>query len=240
MGWFMKKLEGKFTSAVIVAAGRGTRMNMDINKQYMEISGKQVLARTLQVIEDCEYVNEIVLVVNPLDIMYCKQSIIDIYGFEKVKTIVAGGNERQNSVYNGLLEVSKDCEILIIHDGARPFLEEKNIIDSITAALEFGSACTAVPVKDTIKSVDSENFVLETPDRKKLWAIQTPQTFKYSIIMEAHARAIREGYIGTDDAVLVERLGIPTKLVMGSYFNIKITTKEDIVLAEAIVNSVDY
>ncbi|MCX7921090.1 MAG: 2-C-methyl-D-erythritol 4-phosphate cytidylyltransferase [Clostridia bacterium] len=231
----MEKDKELFISAVIVAAGRGTRMNMDINKQYIEVVGKPVLARTLQVFQDCDLIDEVVLVVNSHDIVYCKQSVVDAYGFTKVKALVAGGSERQYSVYNGLSEVSSGCDVVLIHDGARPFVKEKSLSDSINAAREYGASCVAVPVKDTIKTGDKEGFVGETLDRSILWAIQTPQTFRYDLVMEAHRKAMEDGFLGTDDAVLVERIGYRMKLVMGSYDNIKITTQEDLVIAEAIV-----
>jgi 2-C-methyl-D-erythritol 4-phosphate cytidylyltransferase len=233
----MKKVSDKRVCAIIVAAGKGSRMNMDINKQYIEICGKSVLARTIQVFEDCSWVDEIILVVNEFDIIYCKQYIIDVYGFSKVKFLVAGGETRQESVRNGLLQVNKECGIVLIHDGARPFASDESIIESIRIAAEFGAACVAVPVKDTIKSADNEGFVQMTLDRSTLWSIQTPQTFRYDIIMEAHNSASDAGFIGTDDAMLVERLGYKMKLVTGSYYNIKITTKEDLILARAIVLS---
>lgn len=236
MGAF-KTDKGLFASAVIVAAGRGTRMNMDINKQYIEIGGTPILARTLQVFQDCTLVSEIVLVINSQDIVYCKQNIIDVYGFDKVKALVSGGDDRQESVFNGLKEVSEECDIVLIHDGARPFVNEDILMTSIDTADELGAACVAVPVKDTIKSADEEGFIKETLDRSTIWSIQTPQTFKYKLALEAHKRADEDGFKGTDDAVLVERLGIKVKLVMGSYYNIKITTKEDLVIADAIAES---
>lgn len=229
-----------FTSAVIVAAGKGKRMYIDMNKQYVEIEGKPIIARTLQVFEECGMIDEIILVVNEQDIIYCKKNIIDVYGFDKVKTLACGGEERQNSVYNGLAQVSGGCEIVLIHDGARPFVSEKCIIDSINAAEKHGAACLAVPVKDTIKVSDEEGFVHETLDRSTLWSVQTPQTFKYEIIMQAHKKALDEGFRGTDDAVLVERMGIRSKLVMGSYDNIKITTQEDLLMAELIARKKEY
>lgn len=232
----MKKSPEPFISAVIVAAGKGTRMNMEINKQYIEVCGKPILARTLQIFEECRIINEVVLVVNESDILYCKQNIVDEFDFTKVKVLVAGGEQRQNSVYNGLLEVDKKCDIILIHDGARPLVNEESIVECIKAANEIGAACVAVPVKDTIKRADENNFVLETLDRSTLWSIQTPQAFKYDLILEAHRKALQDGFIGTDDAVLVERLGYRLKLVMGGYDNIKITTKEDIAIAEAIIN----
>jgi len=232
----VKKLPDLFVCAVVVAAGKGTRMNMGINKQYLEICGKPVLARTLQVFEECRIINEVVLVVNENEILYCKQNIIEEFGFEKVKILVAGGLERQASVYNGLIEIDKRCDIVLIHDGARPFVNEKSITDSIYAAYEFGASCAAVPVKDTVKRSDKDDFVVETLDRNALWLIQTPQTFRYGLIMNAHRKALEDGFIGTDDAALVERLGHKPKLVMGGYDNIKITTREDIPVAEAILN----
>ncbi len=223
-----------FVSAVIVAAGRGIRMGTEINKQYIEIYGKQVLARTIQAFEDYEGVDEIILSVNGQDIIYCKQDIVERYGFKKVKTLVAGGSSRQESVYNGLKEVSRSCGIVLVHDGARPFLDERCIRDSIETAREHGAACLAVPVKDTVKTGDDEGFIKKTLERHTLWSIQTPQTFGYELAMEAHTKAIQDGFEGTDDSVLAERLGVRVKLVMGSYNNIKITTREDIAMAEAI------
>lgn len=230
----MKKAVGKPVSSIIVAAGKGSRMNMDINKQYVEIGGKPILARTIQIFEDCDQVDEIILVVNNKDIVYCKQNIIDVFNFRKVTAIVAGGEIRQASVYNGLLQLNEGCGIVLIHDGARPFVSGESIIDSIAIAGKYGSACVAVPVKDTIKSANDDCFVQATLDRSRLWSVQTPQTFAYDIIMEAHRSAVEAGFKGTDDAVLVERLGHRLKLVAGSYYNIKITTSEDLVLAEAI------
>lgn len=232
----MKKLSDIFVSAVIVAAGKGTRMNMDVNKQYIDVCGKPVLARTLHVFEECKAIKEIVLVVNEKDILYCMQNIIDEYSFSKVKVIVAGGEERQNSVYNGLIEIDSECDVVLIHDGARPFVNEESINKVIQAAKEVGAACIAVPVKDTIKQADDDDFVDKTLDRSKLWSIQTPQAFIYGLIIEAHKKAIEDGFTGTDDTVLVERIGHKVKLVMGGYDNIKITTKEDIAIAEALID----
>ena len=235
----MKKSNDVFVSAVVVAAGKSSRMNMDTNKQYIEIGGVPVLARTLLAFQNCDKVREIIVVVNGQDILFCKQEIIDNYDLDKVKKLVAGGEERQESVYNGLIEVSEKCDIVLIHDGARPFVREESIYESISAAFEYGASCVAVPSKDTIKSADDDGFVNRTLDRKKLWIIQTPQAFRYELIMDAHRKAMEDGFKGTDDAVLVERLGLPLKLVMGSYDNIKITTQEDLIIGEAIAESRD-
>lgn len=231
----MKKKNVCFASAVIVAAGKGTRMNMDINKQYIDLGGMPLLARTIKVFEENSAIDEIILVVNGEDILWCRKNIVGSYGFSKVRAIVAGGSERQASVYNGLCEVNSGCGVVLIHDGARPFIRDAAIISSIDAAREFGAAAVAVPVKDTIKEATSEGLVGRTLDRSLLWAVQTPQTFRYGLILDAHRRALEQGYTGTDDTVLVERLGYAAKLVMGSYDNIKITTVEDLAVAEAIL-----
>ncbi len=210
-------------------------MNANINKLYIDIDNVPILARTIKVFDDCSYIDEIILVINQDDIIYCKQNIVDYYNFKKVSKIVTGGKTRQESVFKGLNEVNYNCRIVLIHDGARPFISEGAIKESIDTANDIGASCVAVPVKDTIKRSDSENFVQETLNRRNLWSIQTPQTFKFNLIMDAHKRALEDGFVGTDDAVLVERLGFPLKLVMGSYDNIKITTREDLAIAETII-----
>jgi len=236
LGDQMKHKKDLYISAVIVAGGQGRRMNLDINKQYIEIIDKPILTWTLEVFEECDEVDEIVLVVNEVDIMLCKKNIIDKYQIEKVTAIVAGGKERQNSVYNGLISVNSKCDIVLVHDGARPFILEDSITAGIEAAIEFDASVTAVPVKDTIKISNKDGFVNDTLDRSVLWSAQTPQTFRLDIILEAYKKAFSEGFLGTDDSVLVERVGIVPKLVMGSYDNIKITTLEDLAIAEAIIS----
>lgn len=239
MGEKKRMYEGKnnndFVSVVVAAAGKGSRMGLQQNKQYVEISGKPILARTIKAFEDCGLVDEIVITAGDGEIDYCRDNIIKKYGFTRVKAIVPGGNTRQRSVYNGLKMISPGGGIVLIHDGARPFIGSKYIQACIEAAREYGAACVAVPVKDTIKRTCPEGFVKDTVERDQLWAIQTPQAFRYSIIMEAHKRAAADGFEGTDDAVLAERLGYRVKLVMGSYHNIKITTEEDLTIAEGIL-----
>lgn len=225
-----------FNSAVIVAGGRGRRMNMDVNKQFVPIGGKPVLAWTLEAFDNCDAIDEIVLVVNQDDMEYCRTKIIKPHGIKKMKAVVPGGLERQNSVYNGIRAVSERCDFVLIHDGARPFIRETSIKDSLDAAHHCGAACVAVPVKDTIKTSDDEGYIQGTLDRSKIWSIQTPQVFRYPIALEAHEKALQEGYLGTDDAVLAERAGYRVKLVMGSYDNIKITTREDLILGKAILD----
>ena len=231
----MKKSEKVIVSVVIAAAGKGTRMNSNINKQYIDICGLPVLARTISAFQKCRLIDEIILVVNENDIVYCKKNIIDTYGFTKVTQIIAGGNKRQQSVLNGLYSVQPSSGIVLIHDGARPFIQQDTIIESVISASNFGAVCVAVPVKDTVKRSGTEGFVEKTILRENLWSIQTPQAFRYSLIKEAHRQAVNDGFEGTDDCILVERLGLPVKIVMGSYDNIKITTQEDLVIGEAIL-----
>lgn len=223
-------------STVIVAAGNSTRMNIGKSKQYILINNIPVLTRSIQAFENISLVDEIIVVVNQSDIDYCKEKIIKPYNFLKVKSIVAGGNNRQQSVFNGIKTTHPSSDIIVIHDGARPFVTTKTIEQTIDSAKKNASAACAVKVKDTIKISDSESFVEKTIPREFLWSIQTPQAFKKDIIIKAHQKATSDQFIGTDDTVLVERLGIKTKIVEGEYFNIKITTKEDLTFADAILN----
>lgn len=228
-----------FVSVVVVAAGNGTRMKMDKKKQYLKVNGERVLSRTLKAFDKSDLIDEIILVVNGDEIFFCKSEIIREKNISKVHSIVAGGTDRQESVYNGLKEVNPQSSIVLIHDGARPFVDEATIENCIGGAMDFGAVCAAVPVKDTIKTSDGQGFIETTPDRDTLWAVQTPQAFKLPLILKAHEKALEDCFRGTDDAVLVERLGEKVKLVMGSYNNIKITTQEDLVFAEAIADELD-
>jgi len=228
-----------YVSAIIVAAGQGTRMNMDKKKQYIEINGERVLSRTIRAFQDSDLVDEIILVVNGDEILFCKNEIIEANSLNKVHSIVAGGYDRQESVYNGLREVNSASNIVLIHDGARPFIDESTIENCVDGAINYEAACAAIPVKDTVKTADKDGFIAFTLDRSTLWAVQTPQAFVYHLIIEAHEKAKLEGFRGTDDAVLVEKLGKKVKLVMGSYNNFKITTQEDLVFAEALAQELD-
>lgn len=223
-------------TAIITAAGKGTRMQSSINKQYIEIAGIPVLARTVDVFQKCDAIDNIILVVNEEDINYCSHRIVEYYNFSKVKSLVSGGAQRQNSVYKGLCAVSEACRIVLIHDGARPFVTNKNIVDCINATKTYGACGVGVRLKDTVKISDQNGFVEATPDRNSLWSIQTPQGFAYEVIIDAHEKAMQSEYIGTDDMVLVERRGIPVKIVEGNYQNIKITTQEDLAIGESIIS----
>lgn len=222
--------------ALIPAAGMGKRMGASINKQYLLLGGKPILAHTLQLFEDAEFIDEIYPIV-PLDeISYCRQEVVERYGFAKVRQIIAGGAERQHSVLNGLRAIAAAGadDIVLIHDGVRPFVTQETLRRSIEVARKHQGALVAVPVKDTVK-VARDGFAVGTPPRTALWLAQTPQTFRYDIIRAAHESAAAEDYLCTDDASLLERVGEHSHIVIGDYRNIKITTPEDMILAEAFL-----
>ena len=221
-------------SVVIVSAGRGNRMKCDINKQFLKIGGKEVIAHTIEKFYNNKNIGEIIIVVREDEKEFLQENIINKYGYKNIK-IAFGGKERQDSVYNGLKEVDKNCGIVLIHDGARPFVTNEIIEKSIKCAQKYNCAIVGIPVKDTIKIVNENNDVCNTPDRNTLWSIQTPQVFEYSLIMKAHEKAKDDKYYGTDDSMLMEYLGYNVKVVEGSYDNIKITTPEDLKVAEEIL-----
>ena len=223
--------------ALIPAAGMGKRMGASINKQYLQLNGLPIVARTIAVFEDSPLIDEIYLVIPAEEIPYCQEHVIAVCGFQKVTAIIAGGKERQNSVMNGLnalRDAVNDDDIILIHDGVRPFVTETMLKESIAMACSRDGALVAVPVKDTIKNVRS-GVVIDTPERETLWQAQTPQSFRFGIIFNAHLNAAEVGFIGTDDASLVERCGGSVGIVPGEYRNIKITTPEDLILAEAFL-----
>lgn len=222
---------GKST-AIVLAAGRGNRMHSEVPKQFLELRGKPVLYYSLSAFEESR-VDDVVLVTGKQDIDYCKKNIIEKYDFHKVKYIVEGGTERYWSVKNGL-SVVNDSDYVLIHDAARPCLTQKMIEDSITEVSRSGACTLGVPVKDTIKVVDADNFGVGTPARNTLWQIQTPQSFVFREIMEAYKIMKQAGDTDiTDDTMIMERyLGRKTKVIMGDYCNIKITTPEDLLITE--------
>lgn len=224
----------KKSIVIIPAAGIGSRMECDINKQYILLQNKPLLVHTIEKFEKCEFIDGIILVLKDDEIEYCKENIVNRYGFKKVLKIINGGQERQDSVYNGIKAI-EECEIVLVHDGARPFIKDKIIEDSINGAIKYDACVVGVPLKDTVKVVDNDNNIMNTPDRSTLWAVQTPQSFKYKVIKKAYDKAYEDNISGTDDSVLVENLGIKVKMIMGDYNNIKITTKEDLNFAEAIL-----
>lgn len=214
--------------AIIVAAGSSRRMG-GVDKVLALLGGKAVLARVIDTFERCSLVHQVVVVVNKRNLERCQQLVAEL-GWTKVTDVCAGGRRRQDSVAAGLSRLSH-CEWVIIHDGARPLLTEDLINRGVESARVTGAAIAAVPVIDTIKVAGDDGFVQETPARHNLWAVQTPQVFRFHIVADAYRQA--KGEV-TDDATLVERLGHKVKLYMGSYDNIKITTPEDLALAEVL------
>ena len=220
--------------AIIAAAGRGRRMGSDKGKQLMLLNGKPVLARTLEAIASCPQVDRLVIVTEYEHIASVEELATNL-DLGRPFTIVAGGSERQYSVANALKAVPDQAEIILVHDGARPLILPGQVEAVIEAARTYGAAGLAAPVKDTIKNVNREGFAIGTPDRNYLWAIQTPQVFKAELLRKAYSQAEADGFIGTDDASLVERMGVAVKLVNGGYENIKITTPEDVCIAESLL-----
>lgn len=224
--------KNKKISVVIPAAGMGKRMDSDINKQYIMLNDKAILTHTIEKFENNDFIDDIVIVAKINEIDYCKSNIINKYNFKKVKNVVAGGAERRDSVYNGLKALESDTHIVLIHDGARPFIDDDIINNSIKEILTNKAIVVGVPVKDTIKVVNKENIVENTPNRDDLWKVQTPQGFLYNLIMNCYDKGIKENLNVTDDSMLVEYYGYPVKIIMGSYKNIKITTKEDLIMGK--------
>lgn len=222
-------------SVVIVAAGSGTRMGTPIKKQYLMLNEKEILAHTIEKFQICSSIDEIIIVTGQDEIEYCTNDICRRYKFSKVKAIVEGGAERQDSVYNGLKQVSDQTEVVLIHDGARPLIKAEQIKASIETAYKEGACVVGVPVKDTIKICDNGQMVTSTPSRDTLWVVQTPQAFKYECIMKAYKEGAKNNLVATDDSMMVEAIGHPVKVIHGSYDNIKITTPEDLIIAKSLL-----
>lgn len=221
-------------AAIIVAAGKGKRMGTTVSKQFLPLGGKEILAHTVAVFEQTASIRDCILVTGAdslTDVAEMKKQ----YGWKKITAIVAGGAERQDSVWNGLQQLAEDVEIVMIHDGVRPFVTEEILQNAIHTVAERGSCVAGVPVKDTIKICDEEQMAVATPERSTLWQIQTPQTFQKDVLIRAYRHARESGFLGTDDASLVERDGGRVQVIEGSYRNIKITTREDILIGEAFL-----
>lgn len=224
-------MEKQKYTAIILAAGSGKRMNSKVHKQYLIIQDRPVLYYSLKAFEDSA-VDEIVLVVGKGEEKFCRKEIVDKYGISKVKAIVEGGKERYHSVFEGLKQTS-DADYVLIHDGARPFVNQDIIRRCMQKVQKYQACVVGMPVKDTIKIADEEGYAKQTPDRKNVWMIQTPQTFSYALIYEAYEEMLKtEDTAITDDAMVLERIkGKKSKLIEGSYRNIKITTPEDLLIA---------
>ena len=221
-------------SVIIVAAGSGKRMKRNINKQFIKLNEKEIIAHTIDVFYKNENINEIIVCIKKEEEKFFKEQILEKNNFKNIK-IAYGGKERQDSIYNGLKSVDKNCQIVLIHDGARPFVDNRIIEESILIAKQKKAVVVGVPVKDTIKIVMDGN-ITDTPNRANLWSAQTPQTFDYKLITKAYDEAYKSNYYGTDDSMLVENIGQEVTMIMGSYENIKITSPEDLNIGEQILS----
>lgn len=234
--------DGKKCVAIVLAAGKGKRMNSDTLKQYMLLKGRPLLYYCLKTFED-SFIDEVVLVTFTEEIEYCRKEIVEKYGLSKVNKIVTGGKERYHSVAAGLNAI-EDADYVFIHDGARPFVTEDILEKLFRDACEFGSAICAVRVKDTIKIADNQGFAITTPNRHSLWQMQTPQTFEFAVIKEAYrnlidseVRILSQGIEVTDDAMVLETFtNRKIRLTEGDYHNIKITTPEDLEIGEVFLS----
>ena len=222
------------STAVIVAAGKGKRMGTEISKQFLPLCGKEILAHTVEKFEKAACIRDIILVTGG-DALQDVRQMVQEYGWKKIISVTEGGKERQDSVFLGLQQVPQDTEIVLIHDGVRPFVTEEILERSIAAAKETGGCVAGVPAKDTIKVCDAEGFAIATPNRSTLRQIQTPQTFRRKEILAAYEKAKADGFLGTDDASVAEHSGFPVRVIMGSYSNIKITTKDDLLIGAAFL-----
>ena len=219
-------------SAIIPAAGSGKRMGGNRSKQYLAIGERPILVETLMVFNESPHIDEVILV-SPPDDIDLMEGLLKKYDLAKVSKIVKGGKERQDSISNAIDSLDRDSGIVLVHDGVRPFIDDEIIRELIDTVNQYGAAIAAVPVKDTVKKV-LHNSITGTVPREDLWLAQTPQAFSAKVIIDAYANAREKGIRGTDDASLVEAMGLAVKIVMGSYKNIKITTPEDLLFAEAI------
>ena len=232
-------------AVILVAAGQGRRMTPSAvrgertgesrvgqPKQFLRVAGRPILSHTIERFEEIDQVSHIVVVIPPGDEDSCAREVVTPYGFQKVTHILAGGEERQTSVSRGLSVVPEGIEYVVVHDGVRPCVTQEQIVRVIDAAGEAEGAILAVPLRDTPKQVNGDRAILKTLRREEIWLAQTPQVFQRHILDEAHARAVEDGIVATDDAALVERLGYRVVIVEGSPFNVKITTADDLPVVE--------
>ena len=222
-------------SALRPAAGMDKRMGQTVAKQFLPLGDRPMLAHTLMVFQRTGVIDEIIPILSKEDMENCLRDVIERYHITKVKTLVVGGKERQDSVYNGLMKLEDEKGVAVIHDGVRPFVTPEMIEESVEMAKKGECVAVGVPLKDTVKEVGKDGMVKNTLDRNSLWAIQTPQTFPVKLLKRVYAESYKHHFYGTDDATLVERTGTKVRVIMGSYENIKITTPEDLLLAEEIL-----
>lgn len=237
----MAEKEKKICTAVVLAGGRGTRIGGNLEKQYLELGGKPMLYYSLRTFQDAPLIDQIVLVTGAGRQDYCAEKVLSLYPFSKITQIVEGGKERSDSVWNALQQISGEGYVFI-HDGARPFVTEEILERAYQNVIRLKACVVGMPVKDTIKEADGNGVVQKTPDRSKMWLVQTPQVFEINLVKNAYSRLMQEKYVQvTDDAMVVEQMtNQPVKLVEGSYENIKITTPEDLELGEVLVKHLQF
>lgn len=225
-------------SVLIPAAGQGKRMGTSVKKPYLMLGDKPILSHTIDRFEQNSAIDEIIVIVDESDFTICYEHVLAPFLYKKTRELISGGETRQVSVYNGLCALSDDVDYVIIHDGVRPFIDDDIIFRCLEATAECGASVAAVPVKETIKVANKNQYINYTPDRDLLWRVQTPQVFRKALLIEAHEKARLDSINAPDDATLVEKLGVPVKLVMGSYKNVKLTTPEDLSFAETLLNDI--
>ncbi len=229
----------KRCAAIVLAAGQGKRMGASVQKQYIELEGKPLIYYALNTFQKSEIIDTILLVVGKGQVSYAKDEIVRKYEFSKVNAVVEGGEERYDSVWQGLKAIDKERGIsyIFIHDGARPFVNEEILRRGYDCAERFRACVAGMPSKDTVKLADKNDFAVSTPERKYVWTIQTPQIFEKDLIVDAYSKLMGEEHSHvTDDAMAVERtMGVPVKMFRGSYENIKITTPEDLSIAKVFL-----
>ena len=224
-------------SAVVPAGGRGVRMGSDVPKQFLTLGDIPLLVHALKIFESSSIISEVVLVVPEDDCAYCRDHIVPMYGLKKISQVVGGGRRRQDSVLNGIQATNPTSDIVVVHDAARPFVTERMIADVVETAQKHGAAIVAIPVRDTVKRVNVDGFVKETLSREELWVAQTPQAFRRDILLRAHEQGATDGVDATDDAFLVERMGLSVSIIQGSPDNIKVTNPEDLQMGYAILTA---
>jgi len=224
-------------TAIIPAAGKGKRMGGSVSKQFLSINGKPILIHTLERINSIKLIDEIILVLSEEKVEWGEKKIKEKYRIAKVRKVVKGGEKRQDSVYAGLKEVDEKSDVIVVHDGVRPFFSSLLIPKAIQFLKRYDGVIEALPLYDTIKEVDNDKVILKTLERERLYRVQTPQIFHHSILKKAFAHAFKKGLWATDEAGLVEKIGGKIKVLKGSQYNIKITNPEDMVFAKAIFKS---
>ncbi len=220
-------------SVLLAAAGTGSRMGSDINKQYILLKDRPVICYSLDLFESMSIVEEVVIAAHPTELEYCSNQIVSKFGYKKVTHVVAGGPTRQDSVWHGLQMIAPNKQIVAIHDGARPLMNEALFLSLVEAVQQWGAAIPGISARDSLKLVDEKGFVIRSLDRSTVMAVQTPQLFRYSELVKAYEKAWDEGFQATDDAALYERYIGRVKIVPGDYRNIKITTQEDLIIGES-------